>query len=115
MEDMEIVDRRGFSWLRIGDDRETVRARLGTFRTFRRGQGTVLESSFETDQFAGPPLVMVTYDSSDRASLIEVVHPAPVRLSGVQLLDRVLADVTAELVEAGLRVVQDDVGVSVDE
>jgi hypothetical protein len=67
----EVIGSSGFSDLRIGDDRMTVRARFGEYRTFRRAS-----AALETDHFPASGL-LVTYRSDERSvSFIEVTPPA---------------------------------------
>jgi hypothetical protein len=113
MENWEIIDRGGFSWLRLGEDRSAVRDRLGLWSTFRRGQSLRPEAP-ETDQFAERGIIMVTYSSDDLVSYIEVAGPATPSLAGVPLLGRPLHEVVQELVGAGLMVHLDLDGASVE-
>jgi hypothetical protein len=99
--DWEIVDDQGFTWLRLGMDRSSIRAILGPYRTFRRWHAPT-----ETDHFVETGF-LVTYGLDDHASLFEVTTPAAPRLAGVVLLERPLDDVVQELAQAGLRVTYD--------
>ncbi len=96
--DWAITDELGFRWLRLGDLRQDVRARLGEWRTFKR-----TPSAPETDQFISLG-IMVTFDADDRATLIEVGEPGAPTLAGVGLIGRLLDEVAQDLEKAGFTV-----------
>src|SRR2546430_470360 len=96
------IDSRGVGDVNLGDDRKSVRGRLGSFRVFRRAPDAP-----ETDFFVRRG-VQVTYDSAGRVEFIEVMTPADPRLDGVRLLQRPVAEVIADLRAQGVECVQDE-------
>jgi len=99
--DWTVLGGVGFEELRLGDDREVVRARLGHYRSFPVDPGF--------DQYL-EVRANVKYDEQGKAYFIEVTRPCVPRLYGVELLGRSLSEVAEDLRVHDLTVVEDKDG-----
>jgi len=100
-----LIPIEGFDACPLGRGRDWVRNSLGVPESvFRRApDGPLVEDYQELG-------VQVSYDASDRTSLVEVALPATPTMQGVMLLGRLAADVYSELRAIGIDVVEDDAG-----
>ena len=101
-----VLGREGFEELRIGEDREVVRARLGHYRTLPMTPGR--------DQYLDGVIVSVEYDDHGAARAIEVSSPCAPRLRGVALIGRSVAEVAADLRSENLTLVEDRDGAIIE-
>ena len=97
MDNWELLDSRGFEHLKLGDDRASIRARFGLYRTVRRWGTT------ETDQFLDLGFI-VQYTTDDLASFIELSGPVLPTLKGIPLIGRPVAEVVEELRMGGMSI-----------
>lgn len=103
-----IGDDSQFTAVRLGEQRDVVRERLGAFTTFTRTPG-----GREVDDFTDHS-AQVTYDSDGKAAFIEVSGPTEVTFRGIRLTDRAPEVVYRELRAAGVSVDEDDQGALLD-
>ncbi|GAA2486409.1 hypothetical protein [Winogradskya humida] len=90
---MEILPGIGVALAKIGDSRTVVESRTGPPIHPGRSPRAV----YETD-----PLLVLTYHADDTVELVELSHGGDqVFFDGIQLTDRFLADVVADLTARG--------------
>ena len=86
--------------VRVGDPRDKVRHGLGPVRTVKGPYGPAIDQFVEQG-------VQITYDDDSRAREIMVAIPDQARFLGVDLLDRPIDEVLADLSPRGVTSVRD--------
>ena len=99
---MKILPGKGIGAADLGASRDSLRAILGPYRSFRRGNNDV-------DDFTAAG-IQVTYDSNSSAEYLEAYPPGSGELHGRDLFEMSLAEVKTFLENAGHNVATDDVG-----
>src|SRR5258706_12950870 len=98
---LNVIPREGLDVARFGEQREVLRARLGSYDSFRRTPDAPL-----TDCFAALG-IFVDFNEADALNFIEVTSPADIVFDGVILLGRNHREVVSELDSRGVRGVED--------
>lgn len=94
---------------KIGEDREQVRKKFGSFRTFRR-----TPDARETDDFVNFA-TQVVYTDTGRVGFIEVSRPTRVKVRGIQVLGVEGSVVFQKLRDKGVDIETDDAGATAPE
>jgi hypothetical protein len=97
----ELVPGKGFGFISLGEARDSVRNRLGPYKTFERVAG-----ASPTDHFERQGL-HVKYDDAGKVAFIEVGAPGDPTIEGVRVVGRRLADVARELSEKNLSIAEE--------
>lgn len=92
--------------LEFGQIRSALRERLGAHIEFERPVGRTVDFYVDLG-------LQLSFDDDDRLGYVCMLDPARVSLAGVELLDRPLGTVQAQLARAGYAVDLDEDGLSV--